>query len=385
MFCFMGREMMESAFPMDLQVLSQVLDHMNLGVYITDTERRILLWNNKAEEITGHKAADVVGRPCSDGVLCHIDSNGVCLCSSELCPLYRSIKLDKASVDVALVYAQNSDGGRVPVSVSTAPLSDDQGNVFGGIETFREETSRIRDLEFAKTIQRSLLPETLPEIPGVHLDVLYNPRDLVGGDFYDVREEKEGVYSFMLADVRGHGVSASLYTMWLKSFEDSLGALRRYPQTFMSRLNEEMSKHVIDESFATGIYGVLDMNKGRFAYCNAGHPAPLHWHAATDEISELASHGMPLGVMEDEEYESSSVDLAPGDMLLLYTDGATEVHNREGKMLMPAGLMAMVASEMGNGTDDQLSRIYERVVDYCGDVTLDDDISLLSLQIEGES
>jgi phosphoserine phosphatase RsbU/P len=147
-------------FPLDLDALLLVLNYLNMGVYLTDRDRRILLWNRKAEEITSYPAKDVVGKACHQNVLCHADKDGHPLCSSGFCPLYRSILTSRESKEPVLVFAQSASGKRVPMSVSVAPLHDQEGNVIGGIETFRDETQNVQDLEFSRRIQRNLLPKS---------------------------------------------------------------------------------------------------------------------------------------------------------------------------------------------------------------------------------
>ena len=178
---------MSDTFPLDVDMLLSVLNYLNLGIYITDRNRRVVLWNRKAEEITGYRAAEVVGTACHDEVLSHVDKDGHPLCSTRLCPLYRAMSVGKESREPVLIYARKADGGRVAVSVSVAPLCDDSGNIFGGIEAFRDETLRIRDLEFARKIQRHLLSQSLPAARKIRFDVLYYPHELIGGDFYDMR------------------------------------------------------------------------------------------------------------------------------------------------------------------------------------------------------
>ena len=167
-------------FPLDLVRLKQVLDYLNDGVYLTDRSRRILLWNRKAEEVTGWKASQVVGRRCRDGLLEHLDAHGHGLCRSDLCPLARAIRTRSASKEPVLVYARRADGGRIPVSTSVAPLRDDGGRVVGGIEVFRDESSRMADLEFARRVQRHVLPARLPGNEAIGFEVGYYPHDLVG-------------------------------------------------------------------------------------------------------------------------------------------------------------------------------------------------------------
>ena len=369
---------MPESFPLDVDALLSVLNYLNMGVYITDRERRILLWNRKAEEITGYSAESVVGKACHEQVLNHVDKDNHPLCSTDLCPLHRAISLEKESDEPVLVYAKRADGRRVAVSVSVAPLRDADGKVVGGIETFRDETSRIRDLEFAKTIQRNLLPGQIPEPVNLRFDVRYYPHDLVGGDFYDIFPVGENRYGFFVADVRGHGVSAALYTMWLKSLAESHRDLAAQPGEFMSALNRDLSKFVVDESFATAFYGVADDDRSTVTYANAGHPAPLHFHADRDP-DEFEVHGMPLGIVGDESYGTSTASLSPGDLLLSFTDGVTEARDRQDNMLGTKGLVELVTRLLPNVKRDLLEHIYQHIKRACGDILLDDDVLLLSL------
>ena len=341
-----------------------------------------MLWNRKAEEITGYRAEEVVGTACHDDVLNHINKDGVRLCPSELCPLYRSIKTGVASEKPVLVYARKRDGERVAVSVSVAPLHDDSGNIIGGIEIFHDETSTVADLEFAQNIQQKLLPQTLPDVKNVDFDVRYYPRELVGGDFYDIRELKGGQYGIMVADVRGHGVSAALYTMWLKSLEESNIDLAGKPSEFMTVLNRELSRFVVSGSFATVFYSVLDVETYQVKYSNAGHPPPLHFqfHDGRGMPTESEVHGPPIGVAADQEYAASILSLEPGDLLLCYTDGVSEVYDKDGKMLGIDGLGRLVKNAMSETSSDLLDRLHKLVIEKCAGVSLSDDVLLLSVK-----
>lgn len=371
---------MPDKFPLDLDVLLGVLNHLNLGVYITDLDRRILLWNRRAEEITGHRASDVVGSTCRDNILMHVDKDGHQLCSTDLCPLHRAIVRDKESDEPLIIFAKKADGSRIAVSVSVGPLRDDAGKVIGGIETFRDETTRILDLEFARKIQRSLLPESLPQHPNVSLDACYYPCDLVGGDFYDVRTLAPGRYGVLVVDVSGHGVSAALYTTWLHSLFDCVGSSVEDPGEVMAALNRDLARVTLDESFVTGFYALVDADRCEITYCNAGHPPPFHHHAATGEITELGAGGLPMGIPYDEPYDVATVRLEPGDLILCYTDGVIEVTDRDGEMIGRAGLAELLRDRLSRTGANLLQSLYRGVLDISGDVSLSDDIILLSIR-----
>jgi len=370
------------SFPLDVNALLSVLNHLNQGVYVTDRERRIVLWNRKAEEITGYRAADIVGKACHQQVLCHTDKDGHPLCSTGLCPLFRAIRLGKESRHPVLVYARRADGSRVAVSVSVGPIRNQAGEVVGGIETFRDVTESISDLEFARKIQQYLLPPA-PEPTGrLRFDVRYYPLDLVGGDFYDIRPLGEDRFGILVADVSGHGVSAALYTMWLKSLEETLSADAAEPDRFLSGINRELSRFVLAESFATAFYGVVSAGSDgcSLRYSNAGHPTPLHFHAARGEVTELEIHGMPLGIIGAQGYPAATASLEPGDLLLCYTDGVTEVIDRNGDMIGPEGLAARLTRGLAGPESHLLERLYTEIKEACGDVSLPDDVLLLSVR-----
>jgi len=367
------------SFPLDVETMVRAFNHLNVGVYITDPDRRIVLWNRKAEEITGWLAEDIVGSRCHDNILNHINPAGLRLCFTDFCPLHRAMQLGKASREPALVYARKADGGRVPLSVTAAPLRDGDGTIIGAIETFRDESSRMTDMEFAKRIQLHLMPKELPRDESLQFDARYAPLDLVGGDFYDIRRLEPNRYSFMVADVAGHGVSASLYTMLLKSMEEDLEGLSDRPAELLTQLNRRLRRFVVDSSFASVFYGVVDGNHGRVIYANAGHPPPLHFHARDRTITELQSRSLPLGVEPETTYRAGTAMLRPGDLLFCYTDGASDVVDTEGQRLRAVGLSRLLGETIAANEGSLLGRLYESLVRMSGDVTPTDDVLLVTV------
>jgi PAS domain S-box-containing protein len=375
-------DVVSEALSLQVGDLLKVLDLVNLGIYITDRDRRILLWNRAAEEITGHLARDVVGRQCHAGILDHCDKDGRSLCDSRLCPLYRTMKLGKGNAEPILVQAKKANGRRVVVSTTCAPLFDDSGNVVGGIETFRDETARVLDLEFARRVQRHLMTPCLPDVPGVRLDVRYYPHDMIGGDFYDVSCLGDDKFGIIVADVMGHGVSAALYTVCLKDLTERFAKDAQSPAEFLGALNRELVHLVVDSCFATAFFGVLDARNGDLMYSSAGHPGPLHFSAQKSEVTDLDTLGMPLGVDTDSRYECSRISIRPGDALLAYTDGLSETSTAGGKMLGAEGLAEIFKREATSGREEFAERVYRQVLDVCREVSLTDDALLLTISRE---
>ncbi len=365
-------------FPLDLKSLQSVLDYLNLGVYITDRDRRIMLWNRKAEEITGYKSADVVGRCCRESILCHVDKEGHLLCATHLCPLFRAMETDTASRQPSLVFAQKASGKRVATSVTVAPLRNEEGEVIGGIESFQDESANISDMEFARKIQRHIMPAALPANDSLKFDVRYYPHDLVGGDFYDVTDLGDGRFSIVVADVRGHGVSAALYTTVLKTIDDSLAHLAHDPAEFLTALNRELTRLVVDESFATAVCAVVDTRDYRVLLASAGHPPALHYQAAHSQVHEVETFGLPLGIDADEKYDSIAFYLMSGDTLLFYTDGITDITGKDKKPIGAKGLAALLRQSISRPKSDLLEDIYLDAVESNAEVSVADDILLLS-------
>lgn len=134
--------MLEDSFLSNAENFKRTLLSVNDGVYMTDRERRIVLWNSACERITGYSAGEVLGRRCSDNVLNHVDINGNPLCESGLCPLFQSMQKGVPGGKPVMVRARRRDGTRVMVEVSVAPLFGDRGEVIGGVEIFRDVTEK---------------------------------------------------------------------------------------------------------------------------------------------------------------------------------------------------------------------------------------------------
>jgi serine phosphatase RsbU (regulator of sigma subunit) len=291
------------------------------------------------------------------------------------------MSLDKESEEVLLLYARRADGRRVAVSVSTAPMHDSAGKVVGGIETFSDSTAWVQDLELARQIQRHIFSENPPASVGIQFDVRYYPHNLVGGDFYDIREVAPGKYGFLVADVMGHGVSAALYTMYLKSLSESLTDLSDRPDKYLTAMNRQLSKIVVEEGFATAFYAVISVDGYELVYANGGHPEPFLYGSTDGKLTTLEGSGLPLGVNGGSEYVSVTMTLQPGDLVLCFTDGVTEAIGRDGNFLGGDGLARILREEISRPGNALLERLYRSVKESCGNIALSDDVTLISVAV----
>ncbi len=360
--------------------IRSIVDSLSDGIYVCDLERKITYWSKSAERITGWNAEDVVGRPCFDNILCHIDKDGHQLCGKEYCPLHRAVVTGTNSRGSLLVYAQGKDGQRIPMQVSVAPLRNRAGDVIGGVETFQDASDVIHDLERAKAIQQLALQHDLPQDDRVSFVTHYVPHAIVGGDFFAIEKLDEDRYGVILADVMGHGVAAALYTMHLSSLWNRYHRLIAGPAAFAAKLNNELVKVVkTDESFATALCGLIDLKRRTFSFANAGSPQVLLMHA--DESHEfLEGAGLPLAIMEDADYAEASTEIRTGDSLLLFSDGAVEVQDAAGETLDLDGLVQIVSRHGGPASDIQMQAVEEEFLKYSNGIRLDDDLTLIQVR-----
>ncbi len=355
----------------------EILDALADGAYITDAERKIVFWSRAAERITGWSGTEVVGHYCGDNILVHVDKDGHQLCGKEQCPLHRAIVTGETSQEPLLLFAQHRQGHRIPLEVSVAPLRDETGETVGGIEVFRDLTSLMEDLRRAKAVQDHLLQSKLPSDSRVRFEVRYIPKELVGGDFYRIEALGSGRYAILLADVMGHGVASALYTMQLRSFWEECRAKIRSPSRFMMELNLRLHRLVgPDGYFATAVFVLYNAATGKLRWIRAGHPPPLLLRHS-GAIERLDHVSPALGLRLDAVYTETEARLEPGDSLLLFSDGATEVLDKQGKELGEAGFVRLLMDLAGRPLT--LESVEEKLLEFCNLVRLSDDLTLLSL------
>ncbi len=235
------------------------------------------------------------------------------------------------------------------------------------------------ELELARSIQQTFLPDRLPEIPGYCVSAINLPSMEVSGDYYDIIRVSENQWGIVVADVFGKGIPASLV---MASFRASLLAEIRNNYsigTIMAKVNRLIWESVEPEKCVTACYGVLDARARVLTYSNAGHLHPLVLRG--DEAIRLDEGGMVIGVLPDTLYEEGRVHLKSGDLLLFFTDGLTEAESPDGEPFGEARLIETAGSAVELGCDDIVQRIHETISGFA-DGKLVDDFTLIVLKVE---
>lgn len=240
-----------------------------------------------------------------------------------------------------------------------------------------------QELELARRIQQSLLPQLLPEVPRARFAVQYLPCGRVGGDFYDVFRLDEKHVGFYVADAMGHGVPASLLTIYLKKgvqAKEISGKQYRLvpPNEVLQRLNRELMELGLSEySFITMAYGLFDCQEGVLRFARAGHPHPLYISPESAPVL-WRSEGPLLGVFEA-AFTVQTYPLQPGDKVLFCTDGADGVAF-EGHLPGMDSLLACAARHKTLPVKELVERLSE---DLFRNINPQDDFTLLGLERTG--
>jgi len=239
-----------------------------------------------------------------------------------------------------------------------------------------------QQLALAREIQLSLLPRSSPVVPGWEFAEFYQPAQVVGGDFYDFFElpGEPGRLGLVIADVAGKGMPAALFMALSRTMIRTAGLSGRAPAAALLRANQLILNDSQAEMFLTAFYAELDTRTGRLAYARAGHNRPLWWQAATGELSDLPGDGIVLGAIESIRLEECEIDLAPGDLILFYTDGVTDAMNGAGEQFDVERLRAAVTADPAAGARQILSAIVQAVADFTGDTPQFDDLTLLAVR-----
>jgi sigma-B regulation protein RsbU (phosphoserine phosphatase) len=238
-----------------------------------------------------------------------------------------------------------------------------------------------QELELARRIQLSFLPQNMPDVPRVRFAVHYRPCGRVGGDFYDVFRLDEQYIGFYVADAMGHGVPASLLTMFLKrgvQAKDIFQSQYRIvpPDEVLQRLNHDLLEQgIMEDAFITMVYGLYDIRDGTLQFARAGHPHPVRVSSAA-HAQIMESPGTLLGVFET-KFFGKTVRLDPGDKALFYTDGTESVTFEN----QPAGRESFLAC-VNRHSSEPIHVLVDRLAyDLCHRAAQPDDFTVLGLEV----
>lgn len=197
------------------------------------------------------------------------------------------------------------------------------------------------EIELARAVQLGFLPQSFPEVAEYEFYSHYSPAQSIGGDYYDYIHLPNGKLGIVLGDVAGKGVPAALLVAKLSSEVRYCLLTEKDPSKAIQLLNDQMIRGGLGDRFVTLAAVILDPKKHKLVIVNAGHMSPRMLCAATGALSDTISNdqtGLPLGVMPEFEYEAVTLELQPGDLVTIFTDGVTDAMNPGGALFGAVGV-----------------------------------------------
>ena len=238
-----------------------------------------------------------------------------------------------------------------------------------------------QELALAGEVQEGFFPQDLPDIAGWQLSMKMKSARETSGDFFDVIPLPRGYYGILMADVVDKGVAAALFMALSWSLIRTYATdFPSHPELVLTSVNQRILEDTSAQQFVTIFYAVLDPATGRFVYANAGHSPPIVFHSQSGEMLQRLEHtGRPLGLFEDEVWEQGEIELSPGDVVVVYTDGVSEAQNEQGEFFDESGLVASVKRHLGAPAGDIANGILANVEKFIAGAPQVDDIGIAVL------
>ncbi|HPJ37312.1 MAG TPA: SpoIIE family protein phosphatase [Spirochaetota bacterium] len=237
-----------------------------------------------------------------------------------------------------------------------------------------------KELEIARDLQVSTLPECIPEIQGLDINLSYYPMKSVSGDFYDFNHIDDTTLGIIISDASGHGIPAAIIAGMMKIAFSIQKNLRTEPAAMLPAINTIFGNNFKNQLMSAG-YIVIDMKSNTLQYASAGHPPLFIYRRKTGTIIELSPSGRIMGWMDDIGSELLTETIEPGDRVIAYTDGITELMNREGELFGENRFLDHIGKTADLAGKDFLESMFSYMASWSGSTEGSDDMTLIVMDI----
>jgi sigma-B regulation protein RsbU (phosphoserine phosphatase) len=234
-----------------------------------------------------------------------------------------------------------------------------------------------RELQMAREVQSSLLPQETPQVPGWEFAACWQPAREVAGDYYDFILLDEARLGLVIADVSDKGMPAALFMACTRSMVRASLAAAPSPAEAIAHANRLICADASSGMFVTLFYALLDPASAELTYVNAGHNPPLFYRAGQGQLTVLTRTGMALGVVEDSSFQQRALHLDPGDFILLYTDGVTDATDAQQEEFGMERLEQVVLDHRQAPVGELMGALQQAIQDFSGSTAPFDDVAIV--------
>ena len=382
--------------------LTSIVENIPHMIFVKDAENLRFVRINKAEEeMMGLSQEEMLGK------------NDHELFPGEEAHFFieadRSVLEGRKLLDIPEETVHCAKGARI-FHTKKIPIYDDAGNpqyllgISEDITEYKQAEEELRarnarmqaDLELARAMQEAFIVEEYPRFPAhvapeesaLAFFHRYIPDAALGGDFFHVTALSDSCAAIFICDVMGHGVRSALVTAMIRALVGEQSAVAHDPGAFLTQLNCHL-RGILEQAhtpmFASAFYLVIDTAHGQISYANAGHPSPLRLRQSDRSVKRLVPHdkptGMALGILDDEEYQTTKGELAADDLFVLFTDGVFEVQG-EDEEFGEARLVSTLQQNMHLTGDALFDHLLSELRAFSADGEFDDDVCLVGVKVE---
>ncbi len=244
------------------------------------------------------------------------------------------------------------------------------------------ESKRIEhEINIARDIQLSLLPQKIPELENFEISVIYEPINEVGGDYYDILKEKNGITPVLIADVEGKGLSAALLAASSQAVFRSLNELYFFePAKFISKANSLIYDLTRGNRFITLFWMLIDDAKKSVTYVNAGHVEPLL--ISKSKVVSLSKGGFLTGFVGNAKYEKEILQLKIGDIIVAFTDGVPEVENPDKREFGQEAIIDFIKKNKKLSAYKISEKLFKTINNFSHNKKFRDDFTLITIKVK---
>jgi len=370
------RKLAEEELQRSEEKFRRIVETAGEGFILMDEDLKIIEVNDAYCKMLGFSREEILGKTPFD------------LATDE----FRQFMLNNREEILATEYREfegivrAKDGRHVPILVHGNTLRGDEGKVIGNMAFITDMTEHKKALALAGEVQKSLLPQSKPEVQGLDIAGRNVSCDEIGGDYFDFlwrRENPAGPFSVVVGDITGHGVDSALLMTSARAFLRMRASQPGTISEIITAMNRHLTRDVLESGrFMTLFYLTVDPKQDRIEWVRAGHDPAILYEPQQDAFEELKGSGVALGVNDAVKYVENHRDgLSDGQIIAIGTDGIWEAFNKKGKMFGKQRFKDIIRQNARAGADDILNAVYRELNKFTQGQKSEDDITLVIIKV----